>query len=392
MDEITAWKSQEDELLALALESAPDPFTVDARLRALLARFGHDVYARFLHLICHVDVSPEEARRHWEAILYHTQAMAEGLGRPVDYRVGAADYFVRETPCIPYPAVIDIRIYQQTEQGVLKDPLTSLYNLRYLEEALPREMGISRRSGTPLTLIFLDVDHFKSYNDRLGHEAGNVALQSVAGVIRDSVRDMDLPCRYGGEEFTVLLPATDKLGGLAVASRIVQTVERLRLPAPSPFGVLTLSAGVASFPSDAADGEELVRHADAAMYQAKALGKNRALPYSYERRGYLRIPREFAGTAAENGRAALPLSGKNLSCSGLYFQLPTDVALGQVLDLDLDLVSGPDAQRISCRVRVVRCEAEGDGVFGIGAQIVHIPTGDRLRYFDLASAPPPKDA
>lgn len=385
MVEIAAWKSQEEELLTLVLESAPDPFGVDARLRELEGRFGKEVYARFLHLICHVDLGADEARGHWLQILQHTQTLREALRRPVDYRVGAADYFVHESPRIQNPAVIDIRIYRQTEQGILKDPLTGLYNLRYLNEVLPREIGIARRSNSPLSLVFLDVDHFKSFNDQLGHEAGNEALRTVARTLGECVRDMDLPCRYGGEEFTVLLPSTDKMGGLAVANRIVQTVERQRIPAPSPFGVLTVSAGVAAFPSDAADAEELIQHADSAMYQAKSLGKNRAVPYSYERRGYLRIPKDFSGTLADGRGEPVPLSGKDLSCSGLFFYSTVELVAGQTVDLDLAIPGEEGTTRVRCKAKVVRCQRDGDGRFGVGAQIVHIPTADRLRYFKAAS-------
>lgn len=385
MAEIAAWKSQEEELLTLVLETAPDPFGVDARLRELEGRFGKEVYARFLHLICHVELGAEEARGHWLQILRHTQILREALGRPVDYRVGAADYFVHESPRIQSPAVIDIRIFRQTEQGILKDPLTGLYNLRYLNEVLPREIGIARRNNAPLSLVFLDVDHFKAFNDQLGHEAGNEALKSVARVLSECVRDMDLPCRYGGEEFTVLLPSTDKMGGLAVANRILQLLERLRIPAPSPFGVLTVSAGVASYPSDAADSEELIQHADSAMYQAKSLGKNRAVPYSYERRGYLRIPKDFSGTLAAGRGEPVPLSGKDLSCSGLFFYSPVELVAGQSVDLDLAIPGEEGTTRVRCKAKVVRCQRDGDGRFGVGAQIVHIPTADRLRYFKAAS-------
>ena len=382
---LTSATTQEDELLALAMETRPSPADVNRRLKDLAFRYSAEVYPRFLHLICHVSLPTEEAKTQWQGILEHTEKLSAQLGREVDYRVGAADYFVHENPCIVHPAVIDIRIFQQTEQGTLKDPLTGLYNLRYLEEILPRELGIAKRSGSPLTAIFMDVDNFKRFNDQMGHEAGNRALVEVAGVIRENVREMDLACRYGGEEFTLLLPATDKAGGLTVARRILEALEARGIPAPTARGVLTASAGVAAFPADTSTAEDLIQKADTAMYRAKAAGRNRVLPYSHERRGYIRIEKDFEGILALGGVPTVPVQGKDLSCSGLYFVSPVELSAGQEIDLDLTLPLAGETSRIACRIRVVRCTPLEQGGFGIGARIVHIPTTDRLKYFEASS-------
>ena len=158
------------------------------------------------------------------------------------------------------------------------DGLTGLYNRRFFDSQLNSEWRRLRRHGTSLTLLMLDIDYFKSYNDRLGHLAGDDALRQVSAVLPNSLqREGDSACRYGGEEFAIILADTGLEGGMHVASRIQQRLEALNLAHPaSPLGRLTLSIGLAvAEPGSGESLDLLVAHCDRALYRAKHEGRNR---------------------------------------------------------------------------------------------------------------------
>jgi diguanylate cyclase (GGDEF)-like protein len=154
------------------------------------------------------------------------------------------------------------------------DPLTGCENRRGFDERLTSEFGRALRYGRPLTLMLLDIDHFKEVNDRHGHEAGDDALRRLARALRSALRSNDTAARYGGEEFALLLPETPKQEGAQVAERIREMVTTLPQEAPHEIHI-TVSLGVAGFPEDAGDAGELMRAADRALYQAKSAGRNR---------------------------------------------------------------------------------------------------------------------
>jgi diguanylate cyclase (GGDEF)-like protein len=155
------------------------------------------------------------------------------------------------------------------------DDLTSLYNSRYLSQTLRRETKRAVRSGRPLSLLFIDLDGFKSVNDNHGHLCGSKALVEAADVIRASARETDMIARYGGDEFALLLPDTGTDGAMAVGERIRERMAAHRFLQSEGLSVrLTASVGVATLPHAATSVEALVRAADLAMYRVKGRGKN----------------------------------------------------------------------------------------------------------------------
>lgn len=151
------------------------------------------------------------------------------------------------------------------------DGLTGLKNRRYFQECLGQEFYRATRYQTPLSLLLIDADHFKAYNDQYGHLAGDEALQRIAAILKDSIRPSDCAARFGGEEFAVILTQTDEEGALAMAERIRQSV----LDEPWERKPVTISIGLSSLQAGAEDAAELVRQADSALYQAKEKGRNR---------------------------------------------------------------------------------------------------------------------
>ena len=175
--------------------------------------------------------------------------------------------------------VVDAATVRLTRAEIdsITDGLTGLYNHRYIHERLAEELARASREHTELSLLFCDLDNFKQFNDRFGHSAGDRALRTVAGIILGCVRSIDLVGRYGGEEFTVVLPEIDSRGTLEVAERIRAAVESTH--ELSEGGALTVSIGVARYPTDAANKEELVDRADWSMYRAKRAGRNQVVPF-----------------------------------------------------------------------------------------------------------------
>ncbi len=169
----------------------------------------------------------------------------------------------------------------QFEKLAITDPLTGLYNRRFLENRLQEEFSRSQRQKQSFCLILSDLDNFKIYNDVCGHLAGDDALRKAAQLMRRCARDMDIATRYGGEEFCLVLPGTDKQESVVVGERIRRAIEAESFPGEShlPLGRLTTSLGVAAFPSDGVTADELIHAADLALYRAKALGRNRLVLY-----------------------------------------------------------------------------------------------------------------
>lgn len=157
-----------------------------------------------------------------------------------------------------------------------RDALTGLFNRGYLHDRLNAEISRAKRSGRPLTVAMIDVDHFKSFNDRHGHAAGDLALRVIAGALRTSLRKTDIVGRYGGEEFVIAMPDTDRDAGGRKLEEVRQLIASTAIETKSgqPLTV-TISGGVAAFPVDGAGEEELMAVADARLFQAKGAGRNR---------------------------------------------------------------------------------------------------------------------
>lgn len=165
----------------------------------------------------------------------------------------------------------------QTElrEQAIRDPLTNLFNRRYLEETLNREMSRANREKAPLCLIMLDIDHFKKLNDTYGHLAGDVLLRSLANLLLEKTRGSDIACRYGGEEFIVVMPGSPLVAARRRAEEIRQKFEKTTVMVDGHALSATVSLGVASYPQNARSCEALIRQADLALYTAKANGRNR---------------------------------------------------------------------------------------------------------------------
>ena len=167
-------------------------------------------------------------------------------------------------------------LYQKMEQISITDGLTGLYNYRYFKKRLDDEILRARRYGHSLSLILFDVDYFKNYNDKLGHPAGDVALKAIAHLLKSTIRKSDIPFRYGGEEFGVMLPEEGPENSKNFAQRLRIIIEAYPFDKEEvqPGGKLTVSLGVSSFPEDADSIQLLIKKADAALYNAKRLGRN----------------------------------------------------------------------------------------------------------------------
>lgn len=174
-------------------------------------------------------------------------------------------------------AVYNSRLYNETQLQAITDGLTKVYNHRFFQERLADEIERASRFQHSLSLLMLDIDHFKQYNDTYGHLKGDEVLAEIANILRMVSRKTDIVARYGGEEFAILLPETTKEGARVTAEKILNTVDEHEFPGPDPntFTQLTVSIGVATYPREATSTPDLIRKADNRLYEAKKKGRNR---------------------------------------------------------------------------------------------------------------------
>ncbi len=179
-------------------------------------------------------------------------------------------------------AIENARLYAEAKALSIRDGLTGLYNRRYFDEVMTIEGARSLRHQMPVSLIFLDVDYFKHYNDHNGHLMGDGLLKQLATIFLKRVRITDVVCRYGGEEITIILPHTPKVNAAIVAEDLIKRVEAYPFlyRETQPLGAVTISVGIAECPLDSKCPSDIVRMADEALYAAKQAGRNRVCIYT----------------------------------------------------------------------------------------------------------------
>ena len=324
--------AEDEKALARERERKPDTF-----------------YSDLIYTLATIRYPEDEARLVWGNLLTHKAEMSSLLGRNVGIRVAALDFFRNKMGRLGDVKIIDSSEYIQTAKLAITDYLTGVHNHRYFQDRLARAIERASRERAPVSLLMIDIDRFKRYNDRLGHIAGDVALREVAGALRRAIGREQVVARYGGEEFTVVLFGVGKRESLEEAERLRKGIESLSIPAQEDRGAsadprrsghlprlgargrLTISAGVATFPEDASDRNGLIDWADLSLYLAKTGGRNRVVSCPVDRR---RLERHYAGIEArlrrtaspgkeyrefaviDMGRGGVALAGKGLPASG----------------------------------------------------------------------------
>lgn len=322
-------------------------------------RYGPQLPREILYLLTRKDFGPDQARRYWQGVLTHRQTLNQALGRDVGLRAALADYFINIQPEVKQALLVEGSLLAQKERNAIIDELTGLFNRRFLNSVLVKQLASAQRYDQEFSLMMLDLDHFKEFNDCWGHLAGDKALTAIARLLQAGARDIDYVVRYGGEEFVIILPQASKTQALTVAQRHRQTIAQRLFPGANDASEIqiTVSIGVAGFPDDASDALGLIAKADQALYQAKHLGRNRVVGAEPDRRRHRRVPLTAPAClrslrAGSHSRQDFPAQTVDASLAGLGLITYAHLEPGHPLEVVLDLPQ--HHMQIQVRGQVVR--------------------------------------
>jgi diguanylate cyclase (GGDEF)-like protein len=234
-------------------------------------------YSTRLRQLMRIDLDEPAARLLWTEVSRHREELSRRLRRDVGQRVALLDYVVNVSPQATEPQIIERDTLETIERRAIVDPLTGLFNREYFDLALPRETERCKRSGVHAALVLMDLDRFKSVNDSHGHRKGDDVLRTVGGIVREQVRAVDIPCRFGGDELAAILTDTEGEEAMRIAERIRAAVEETFASAPI---AVTVSLGLAPLVAPAAAPPDPFLRADHALYAAKRAGGNRVVTES----------------------------------------------------------------------------------------------------------------
>ena len=233
-------------------------------------------YRELIFALIQIRLPEEEAKHDWNKILKHKYILSERLGRNVGIHVATLDYFTNIKKQLAFPKIVDARDYVDTASRALVDDLTKAYTRGFFDEEFKRLFRQARSGGTVFSLVMLDLDNFKIYNDVNGHIRGDIALIETVRILHAVCSQDAAVCRYGGEEFVILLPGEDLEAAARTAENIRQAVYDYRFVNEQalPGGRLSVSLGVTMYRDSIQEPQEMVEEADAALYRAKNEGRN----------------------------------------------------------------------------------------------------------------------
>jgi len=249
----------------------------DENTNDLIGKKSGNYYHDIIFALVQIRLPEEEAARDWKEILKHKLTISEKLGRNAGIHVAALDYYINIKRRVFNPKIIDANEYADTASRAITDELTHAYNRYFFEGELRRLFTFAKINKKAFSLLMLDLDHFKAYNDINGHIKGDIALIQTVNIFHAVCGSNATVCRYGGEEFTVLLPDCELEEAVRIAENIRKAVYDFRYVNEHqlPGERLSISIGITSFREDLKAAEDIVEEADAALYRAKRAGRNR---------------------------------------------------------------------------------------------------------------------
>lgn len=259
------------EIIAIFKKSASDDTIILEKLKKLGgSKFGF--YGEIFYLLTNLNFSEEEAEKYWNEILGHSTELSKQLSRNVSLRVAMLDYFLHKQPFLKSPKFIEIDIFEEIIRNSVVDELTGIFNRRYFNDSLTREIKRCKRYSKPLCLFVFDLDNFKNFNDTYGHLEGDKALQVTAQTLMKNFRTEDIICRIGGEEFGIILPEVTPKDAIIPCERFAKKLKEESLKQLST--ILTISGGIGFYPVDGQTPEDLYKTTDKYTYIAKNSGKD----------------------------------------------------------------------------------------------------------------------
>ncbi len=347
------------------LESKNDDSFIN-KVNKLFVAEGVAVLKIVFRLLAGIDVAPDKCAFHWEKTQLHRQILSEVLGRNIDITAALCDYLQTRTRYLSHPRLIEASQYDTLLHESIIDKLTGLFNRPYFDETLNQQVSLASRYHQDFTILFLDIDNFKDVNDNHGHLAGDEALKAIAQVILAEKRDSDIAARFGGEEFVLLMTHTDNVSAYIFAERLRKKIELLEISYHEHVFKLTVSGGIATFPSNSQNPKELLQMADSAVYLAKGAGKNSIALFKQEKRKYLRVKIHQPVLAKELDFApSMDSTGisKDICIGGLLFENNAPLPLGALIKVKVPVHDGETVMLIGTVVRIEEIE---NGRYDIG--------------------------
>lgn len=326
-------------------------------LAELAGEHGNVVYAEMLMLLTGKHFGEDAAKTYWEAAIQHSRKILHPDHVATGFRAALLDYLLNVAGEFADPRLIEADYLHNITRSSVTDGLTGLYNQTYFKKILENSIHNQRRSGDQsFALVLLDLDHFKQYNDRCGHLAGDEALRHCADIIATALRDGDVAARYGGEEFALFLPNLDRHDAFTVAERIRTNIEKHLFHRQELLdsGNLTISGGVALFPDSGESVADIINAADKELYRAKER-RNCIYSFSNDRRRRSRKPvRSLVEYASFDGALYRPALSIDISEEGMGIGCENLMFTGMSLSLRLTKPYWPENVHLAAIVRQVR--------------------------------------
>lgn len=260
----------------LSFEQINDCANSNFYLDKVKKKFGNKSYTMLILSLTTEEMENSVAKVYWEELVNHMSRLNETLGRNVGISVAAMDYLHNIKQVIDKPVILREEKIEEISDLASKDPLTNLYNREVFDTFLKQEVHRANRESKPTSLVLLDIDNFKRINDTKGHVFGDDVLKYVAKTVMTVVRVSDIPCRYGGEEFAIIMPQCHLDEAINVAEAIRLKISKK----PMDDIFITVSIGVSQVSDFIGSSKKLLSTADDALYQAKTTGKNKVIKFT----------------------------------------------------------------------------------------------------------------
>ena len=351
---------------------------------ASFARTNQDmeVYRNYFYLLTHLEFEEADAIRHWDEFKNYHAKFEKDLGYPIDTRITTLSYFINENKQLTNPKIIEMKVFQSTQDKVILDELTSVYNYRHFRQRIKEEMRGAVDREEMLSLIIIDIDNFKRVNDDYGHLAGDGILRQIALLMKSEISVQGETFRYGGEEFAVIVPRTGKQEVYEIANNLCEKIAEHAFinenSAPRHEMSVTASLGVAAYPQDCEDSNSMVENADKALYNAKGSGKNIVCLYSENQRRTKRLNLSVQGKLTSFKASSVAIRTLNVSKGGIRFLCEKELLSDSVVELKLDLANN-NKDVVTALCWIINRNPDGNA-FVYGAEVVQINKRDRVRF------------